>query len=121
MKSELWKQPNTTNLKILHARFDLACSCSNGNAYYCPRRLAPGLAQLGIYTNKQVQFWSIPNDGMHMAVNMEPSMQNIFRLIPFHVQRRMFKMYWIIVRISKKSVKVHVQIFKTELIEINAI
>jgi hypothetical protein len=26
---------------------------SNGNAYYCPRRLAPGWAQLNIYTHKQ--------------------------------------------------------------------
>jgi hypothetical protein len=43
---------------------------SNGNAYYCPRRLAPGWAQLNIYTNKQYKFRSIPNDGMHMAVNM---------------------------------------------------
>jgi hypothetical protein len=25
--------------------------CNNGNAYYCPRCLAPGLAQLNIYTN----------------------------------------------------------------------
>jgi hypothetical protein len=30
---------------------------SNGNAYYCPRRLAPGWAQLNIYTNKQYNFY----------------------------------------------------------------
>ncbi len=29
---------------------------SNGNAYYCPRLLAPGWAQLYIYTNKQYNF-----------------------------------------------------------------
>lgn len=50
----------------------------NENAYYRPRRLAPGWAQLvwyGIYTSKCVQFWSIPNNRMHMAVNMELSMR----------------------------------------------
>jgi hypothetical protein len=29
---------------------------SNGNAYYCPRRLTPGWAQLNIYTNKRYNF-----------------------------------------------------------------
>jgi hypothetical protein len=29
---------------------------SNGNAYFCPRRIAQGWAQLNIYTNKQYNF-----------------------------------------------------------------
>jgi hypothetical protein len=29
----------------------------NGNAYYCPRHLALGWAQLSIYTNKQYNFY----------------------------------------------------------------
>jgi hypothetical protein len=29
---------------------------SNGNAYHCPRRLAPGWVQRIIYTNKQYTF-----------------------------------------------------------------
>jgi hypothetical protein len=47
---------------------------SKDNAYYCPRRLGPGWAQLNIYTNKQYNFYP-SHDGMHMAVNMDPSMQ----------------------------------------------
>jgi hypothetical protein len=48
---------------------------SNGNAYYCQRRLARGSAQLSIYTNIQYNLDpSYKNDGVHMAVNMEPLM-----------------------------------------------
>jgi hypothetical protein len=64
---------------------------SNGNrlnAYYCPRRLAPGWAQLNIYTIKQYTF--DPSQTMVCIWRWIWNLQcGIFRLIPFHVKRRM--------------------------------
>jgi hypothetical protein len=61
---------------------------SNGNAYYCPRRLALGWAQLNIYTNEQYNF--DPSKTMVFIRQWTWNLQyGIFRLIPFHVQRRM--------------------------------
>jgi hypothetical protein len=45
------------------------------STYPAPRRLAPGWAQLNIYTNTQYNYVPSQNDGMYMAVNIEPSMR----------------------------------------------
>jgi hypothetical protein len=49
---------------------------SNGNAYYCPRWLAPGYAQPNIYTSKVNNTILIhPIRRCGMAVNMEHSIR----------------------------------------------
>jgi hypothetical protein len=61
---------------------------SKRNVCYCPTRLAPDVAQLNIYTSKQHNF-----DPFQTIVcvwwwtwNLQ---YGIFRLTPFHDQRRM--------------------------------
>jgi DNA polymerase IIIc chi subunit len=51
---------------------------SNGNAYYCPHNVKPRVEHNSIFTPINIQFRSIPNDGMHMAVNMEPPFDAVF-------------------------------------------
>jgi hypothetical protein len=57
---------------------------SNGNAYYYPRRLAPGWAQLNIYTNKQYNL--DPYQTMECIWRWTWNLEcGIFRLLPFNV------------------------------------
>jgi hypothetical protein len=61
---------------------------SYGNAYYCPRRLAPVWAQLDIYTSKQYKF--DPSQTMVCIWWWTRNHQcGIFRWTPFHDQWRM--------------------------------